>query len=135
MVVVVGAGVVGLACALSLAQRGRAVTVLERHPRPGLGASTRNSGVIHAALYHPPDSLKTRLCVEGRERLYAFAEAHRVPHLRCGKLIVAHAGEESRLEAVRRSAAANGVRVEPVDRAFVAAREPHVSVVAALWSP
>jgi L-2-hydroxyglutarate oxidase LhgO len=111
------------------------VTVLERHPRPGLGASTRNSGVIHAGLYHPPDSLKTRLCVEGRERLYAFAEAHRVPYLRCGKLIVAQAGEESRLEAVRHSAAANGVRVDAVDRAFIAAREPHINAVTALWSP
>lgn len=135
MVVVIGAGVVGLASALAIARRGRAVTVLERHPRPGLGASTRNSGVIHAALYHPPDSLKTRLCIEGRERLYAFAEGHRVPHIRCGKLIVAQAGEEDRLEAVHRSAAANGVRVDAVDRAFVSAREPHVSAAAALWSP
>jgi L-2-hydroxyglutarate oxidase LhgO len=135
MIVVVGAGVTGLSCALSLAQRGRAVTVLERHPRPGLGASTRNSGVVHAGLYHPPDSLKTRLCVEGRERLYAFADAHRVPHVRCGKLIVAGAGEEARLDAVARAAAANGVRVDAVDGAFIAAREPHVAAVAALWSP
>ena len=135
MIVVVGAGVVGLSCALAIARSGRAVTVLERQPRPGLGASTRNSGVIHAGLYHPADSLKTQLCVEGRERLYAFAAANNVPHLRCGKLIVAHPGEEARLEEVRRTAAANGVRVESVDRAFVAAREPHVSAAAALWSP
>ncbi len=135
MIVVIGAGVVGLASALSIARRGLDVTVLERHPRPGLGASTRNSGVIHAGLYHPPASLKTQLCVEGRERLYAFAESHRVPHLRCGKLVIAQAGEEDRLEAVRRSAAANGVTVEAVDRAFVARREPHVSAVAARWSP
>ena len=135
MVVVIGAGVTGLASALALASRGRAVTVLERMPRPGLGASTRNSGVIHAGLYHPADSLKTRLCVEGRERLYAFAEANGVPHVRCGKLIVAQAGEEARLETVARTAAANGVTVEPVDRAFVSKREPHVSAARALWSP
>lgn len=135
MIVVVGAGVVGLACASAIARRGRAVTVLERLPRPGLGASTRNSGVIHAGLYHPADSLKSRLCVEGRERLYAFAETHRVPHLRCGKLIVAQSGEEARLEVVRQTAAANGVRIDAVDREFVTAREPHVSAAAALWSP
>ena len=135
MIVVIGAGVVGLASALAIARRGHPVTVLERNPRPGLGASTRNSGVIHAGLYHPPDSLKTRLCVDGRERLYAFARAHDVPHVRCGKLIVAQTGEEARLEAVARSATANGVRVEPVDRAFVATREPKVTAVAALWSP
>jgi L-2-hydroxyglutarate oxidase LhgO len=135
MVVVIGGGVAGLASALALARRGRAVTVLERLPRPGLGASTRNSGVIHAGLYHPADSLKTRLCVDGRERLYAFAEANGVPYVRCGKLIVAQEGEEARLEAVARTAAANGVGVEPVDRAFLATREPHVSAARALWSP
>ncbi len=135
MIVVVGAGVVGLACARAIARGGRAVTVLERLPRPGLGASTRNSGVIHAGLYHPADSLKTQLCVEGRGRLYAFAGEHRVPHLRCGKLIVAQPGEEARLDVVRQTAASNGVRVEEVDRAFIAAREPHVSATAALWSP
>jgi L-2-hydroxyglutarate oxidase LhgO len=135
MVVVIGAGVAGLASGIAIARRRHAVTVLERHARPGLGASTRNSGVIHAGLYHPPDSLKTRLCVEGRARLYAFAEAHGVPHRRSGKLVVAQAGEEGQLEAVRRTAAANGVEVETVDRAFVAKQEPHVSAAAALWSP
>ncbi len=135
MVVVIGAGVVGLASALAIARRGRAVTILEQYRRPGLGASTRNSGVIHAGLHHPPDSLKTRLCIEGRERLYSFAREHDVPHVKRGKLIVAHAGEEDRLEAVRRSAAANGVVVEAVDRAFITNREPHVSAAAALFSP
>jgi L-2-hydroxyglutarate oxidase LhgO len=135
VVVVIGGGVAGLACGMSLARRGRPVCVIERHPQPGQETSTHNSGVIHAGLYHPPDSLKTRLCHEGRDRLYAFCEAFAVPHLRCGKLIVANAGEEAGVDALLRSAAQNGARLEPVTGAFAREREPHVAAARALWSP
>lgn len=135
MVVVIGAGVVGLASALALTTRGQAVCVLDPHPRPGAEGSSHNSGVVHAGLYYPSGSLKARLCVEGRERLYGFATAHGVPHTRCGKLVVAQAGEGASLDRVGQLATANGVRVELVDRAFVTAREPHVAASAALWSP
>jgi L-2-hydroxyglutarate oxidase LhgO len=135
MVVVIGAGVVGLAIARALTMRGLDVCVLERHPRPGQDTSTHNSGVIHAGLYYPPGSLKARLCVEGRDRLYAYCETHRIPHLRCGKLIVGQEGEEPALERLAANAAASGAKVRPVDRAFVRAREPNIRAVAALWSP
>jgi len=135
VVVVIGAGVVGLASAVSIARRGRRVCLLERHARVGQDTSTHNSGVIHAGLYYPAGSLKARLCVEGRERLYAFCLERSVPHVRCGKLIVAGPGDQDALDRVLRAATANGAAIEPVDRAFVAAREPHVSADAALWSP
>lgn len=135
MIVVIGGGVVGLACAWALVGRGREVCVVERHPRLGQETSTHNSGVLHAGLYHPPDSLKTRLCHEGRERLYAFCREFGVPHLACGKLVVAGAGEERQLDDLWRSAAANGARIEEADAAFVRAREPHVRAARALWSP
>jgi L-2-hydroxyglutarate oxidase LhgO len=141
MIVVVGAGVSGLASARALAKRGRAVCVLDGGARSGQGSSTHNSGVIHAGLYYPAGTLKARLCVEGRDRLYEFCAAHGVPHLRCGKLIVApsHADpdrdDEAALEGVRRTAEAAGARVVPVDAAFVAAREPHVAAARGLWSP
>jgi len=135
MIIVVGAGVVGLSAALSIARRGREVTVLERHPRPGQDTSTHNSGVVHAGLYYPADSLKAALCVEGRERLYDFCRRTHVPHVRCGKLIVAPEGREAELDGLVDRAAANGARLEEVDLAFVRAHEPHVAAARALWSP
>ena len=134
VIVVIGAGVAGLASGLALARRGREVCVIERHPRPGQESSTHNSGVIHAGLYHPPASLKTRLCHDGRRRLYAFCRQFDVPHVACGKLIVASAGEEGALEAVRRSAEANGVTLESLTAADVRRKEPHIACTAALWS-
>jgi L-2-hydroxyglutarate oxidase LhgO len=136
-VVIIGAGVTGLAAARATAQRGLSTCVIERYPRPGLDTSTHNSGVIHAGLYHPTGTLKSRLCVEGSRLLYDFCARHAVPHTRCGKLVVAHDdGELPMLETLRARGTANGVRgLELVDRAFIASREPSVSAVAALWSP
>lgn len=136
-VAVIGAGVSGLASALALAARGASVAVLEREPRAGHGTSTRNSGVIHAGLYYPAGSLKATLCVEGRDRLYAFCAEHDIPHRRCGKLVVAHNEDEiDALEQLKARALGNGVDVEMVDQRFIREREPHVTgAVAALWSP
>src|SRR6266511_1285680 len=136
-VAVIGAGVTGLAAARALASRGYSTCVLERHPRAGLDTSTHNSGVIHAGLYYPADSLKAKLCVEGAGLMYEFCARHDVPHTRCGKLVVAHdESEVSTLERLHKRGIGNGVRgLELVDRAFIAAREPAVTAVAALWSP
>ena len=135
-VAVVGGGVTGLASALALAQRGASVCLLEREPRPGRATSTHNSGVIHAGLYYPTNSLKARLCVEGRDRLFAFCAEHRVPHERCGKLVIAADSHEvAGLETLGDKARENGVRVELVDPDFVRQKEPNVRAVAALWSP
>jgi len=136
-VAVIGAGVTGLASARAIAMRGYSVCVIERHPRPGLDTSTHNSGVIHAGIYYPVDTLKARLCVEGRHLLYEFCAQHGVPHSTCGKLIVAHDdGEYAQLEALKTRGDANGVEgLEIVDRTFIDVREPAVSATAALWSP
>jgi L-2-hydroxyglutarate oxidase LhgO len=135
-VAVIGAGVTGLAAALAVAERGYSVCLLERHPRPGLDTSTHNSGVIHAGIYYPEGTLKARLCVEGRRRLYAFCQDRGVPHRRCGKLIVAGSSDEiPTLEALHGKALANGVEgLDRVPLAVVSAREPAVHAVAALLS-
>ena len=136
-VAVIGAGVIGLACARELAESGSTVCVIERESRPGRGMSTHNSGVIHAGIYYPTGSLKAKLCLDGRERLFAFCKRHGVPSQRCGKLLVAaHQDEIGALETLRARGIANGAAsLEMVDADFVRRREPHVRAVAAVWSP
>jgi len=135
-VAVIGGGVTGLASALALARRGAAVCVLEREGKSGRATSTHNSGVIHAGIYYPQGSLKARLCVEGRDRLYRFCEEHHVPHARCGKLIIA--ADEHELEELDRLLVighANGVStLIRVDSDFIRAKEPNVRAIGALWS-
>jgi L-2-hydroxyglutarate oxidase LhgO len=136
-VAVIGAGVTGLASALAVAAHGRSVCILERHPRPGLDTSTHNSGVIHGGIYYPAGTLKARLCIDGRRRLYEFCREHSVPHARCGKLIVAADGTEiPKLEALYQRGAGNGVEgLQMVDRAFILKREPNIRAAAAIFSP
>jgi L-2-hydroxyglutarate oxidase LhgO len=135
--VVIGAGVVGLAVARALAGAGREVVVLEAEGGIGSGASSRNSEVIHAGIYYPQGSWKARLCVAGRERLYAYAAERGVPHRRCGKLIVAtDAAQEATLQGIQAKAQANGVdNLRLITRAEARALEPEVECTAALLSP
>ena len=135
--VVIGAGVVGLAVGRALALRGLETIVLERANAIGTGTSSRNSEVIHAGIYYASGSLKARLCVAGREQLYAYCESHGVAHRRCGKLIVAtNAAQRAKLSQIQAQAARNGVLdLRELDTAQVRAMEPALSAVAALHSP
>ncbi len=135
--VVIGAGVVGLACARALARAGREVIVLEAAGAIGTETSSRNSEVIHAGIYYPPGSLKADTCVAGRQMLYRYCEEHGVAHRRCGKLIVAAAAEQiATLHKIRAQAEANGVRdLRLLSAAEARAMEPQLHCVAALHSP
>lgn len=135
--IVIGAGVVGLACARALAQRGIETVILERHETFGTETSARNSEVVHAGIYYPTGSLKARLCVAGREAIYQYCAERGIAHRRCGKLIVAtDASQLPKLEALYRQGLANGVE----DLALIGgdeamAMEPNLYCIAAIQSP
>jgi L-2-hydroxyglutarate oxidase LhgO len=135
--VVVGAGVVGLAVARALALAGREVVVLEAAEGIGTGTSSRNSEVIHAGIYYPKGSLKARLCVQGKQALYAYCAERGVPHRRCSKLIVATEDAQlATLADIRAKAAANGVGdLKHLSRLEAQALEPEIECVGALLSP
>lgn len=134
---VIGAGVVGLACARALALRGIETVILERNDAFGGETSARNSEVIHAGLYYPPASLKAALCVAGRRQLYDFCATHGVSHRRCGKLVVAtSAAQEDRLLALQQQGQLNGVEdLRMLSGPEARALEPELQCTAALLSP
>jgi L-2-hydroxyglutarate oxidase LhgO len=136
-ILVVGAGVIGLAIARRLAMAGRSVVVVESAEGIGTQTSSRNSEVIHAGIYYPTGSLKAQLCVAGRAALYDYCQVHHIPFRRCGKLIVA--ADEAELAALARlltTAHANGAaELELIDARSAQAMEPALTTVGALWSP
>lgn len=135
--VVIGAGVVGLAVGRALARAGREVVVVEKAPRIGDETSSRNSEVIHAGIYYDKGSLMARLCVAGKQQLYAYLAERGLPHRRCGKLIVATSADETpKLAAIRARAAANGVDdLTELSAAEAQALEPALACTGALLSP
>lgn len=134
---VIGAGVVGLSVARALAARGREVLILEAATAFGTGISARNSEVIHAGIYYPENSLKARLCVRGRQLLYAYCEERVIPHRRCGKLIVATNDHQTvGLERLATQGRANGVNdLRWLEAQDAKALEPALQCTAALLSP
>ena len=135
--VVIGAGVVGLAVAREMAIAGIETVVLEASNAIGQGTSSRNSEVIHAGIYYPPGSLKARLCVEGKRKLYPYCDSHRVAYKRCGKLIVAtNPAEVPELRRIEERARSNGVDdLVWMDAADAIELEPQLACSAALLSP
>jgi L-2-hydroxyglutarate oxidase LhgO len=134
---IIGAGVVGLAVAARRSRHHKNVFVIEKNEKFGQETSSRNSEVIHAGIYYPPNSLKARLCVEGRQLLYALCEASRIPFRNCGKLIVAtNKAEENFLASIEAKARANGIEnLQYLSGDQVARMESNVKAVSALFSP
>ena len=134
--VVIGAGVVGLAVARALARAGRDVLILESADDFGTGTSSRNSEIIHAGIYYPRGSLKQKLCIQGRDMLYAFCDAYRVPYRRTTKLLIAANEDEiPALRNLRAHAAGSGVHMTMLTAADAVRLEPQLRCAAALHSP
>ena len=135
-VTVVGGGIVGLATAHALAVGHRLrCLVLEAEDRLAFHQTGHNSGVVHSGLYYKPGSLKARLCGEGREAIFRFAEENGIAHERCGKLVVAvEEGELSRLDELERRGRENGlVEIARLDARGLREHEPHAAGIAALF--
>lgn len=137
--VVVGAGIVGLAVARewSIRRPADSVAVLEREAGPAQHQSGHNSGVIHGGIYYQPGSLKARLCVEGARMMYEYCQHNGISHERCGKLIVAVSPDElGRLDDLQARGIANevpGLRRIGADE--IAEIEPNAVGLQALHAP
>jgi L-2-hydroxyglutarate oxidase LhgO len=136
-VLVVGAGVIGLAIARRAALQGHDVTVAEKTGGIANGVSSRNSEVIHGGLYYPTNSLRAHHCVRGRRLLYEFCASHGVGHRKCGKLVVAtNDAELAKVETILAQGQTNGVEgLEIIGGNAARAMEEELACVGALWSP
>ncbi|MGE5418537.1 MAG: NAD(P)/FAD-dependent oxidoreductase [Chloroflexota bacterium] len=135
-ITIIGAGVVGLAIAEEISANHRNVFLIEKHTTFGQETSSRNSEVIHAGIYYPEGSLKSRLCVEGNPMLYEYCRKYDVPFKNCGKLIVATTDEEKQtIAGIQQTAAINGVELLMYEREQIAELEPNIFALKALFSP
>lgn len=136
--IVVGAGIVGLTIAWELRQRGhQKILVIEKESEPAQHSSGRNSGVLHAGIYYPSDSLKAKFCLDGLVKLKAFAQENKIPVNACGKVIVAQSPDHVEdLEKLYQRAQNNGVQIERLDHQQLAEIEPFAKTSKfALYSP
>ena len=136
-VLVIGAGVIGLAVGREAALAGHDVVIAEAAMSIGTGVSSRNSEVIHAGMYYPSGSLRARHCTRGNRLLYDYCATHGVPHRKCGKLIVAtNDAERTKVEALHAQGVANGVEgLELIGGNAARALEPELFCIAAMHSP
>ena len=134
-IIIIGAGVVGLATAKACAEAGKEVVIIEANANIGQGISSRSSEVIHAGLYYPSESLKAKFCVEGNRLLYSYCKQRRIPFKKVGKLVVAQAGQEPQLTALYQQAVKNSVEVEWLSGHQAQQIEPELQCSAAIYSP
>lgn len=136
-IVIIGAGVVGLAIASELAGKSRDVIVFEKNKSFGQETSSRSSEVIHAGLYYQPGSLKAKLCINGNKLLYGFCAKHNIPHKRLGKLVIAtNDSETEKIKKIFDNAVNSGVRgLMFLDTDEIKKLEPQIKASAGFISP
>lgn len=136
-ITITGAGIIGLAIAAELSKEYSDIVVIEKNSSFGQETSSRNSEVIHAGIYYPRDSLKARMCVEGKGLLYTYCTENNIAHKRLGKLIVAvDSNEISRLKNLLKHGLENGVTdLTILSKEEIKKLEPHIRAIAAIYSP
>ncbi|PKN18917.1 MAG: FAD-dependent oxidoreductase [Deltaproteobacteria bacterium HGW-Deltaproteobacteria-6] len=136
-ILIIGAGVVGLAIASELSKTYSGIVVVERHGKFGQETSSRSSEVIHAGIYYEPGSLKSRLCFRGNELLYKICEDHSIPYNNSGKLLIAKEEKSiHKLDNLYRKAIGNRAKnCRMVDEAEIRQIEPNVKAAKAIYFP
>ncbi|MEW6381959.1 MAG: NAD(P)/FAD-dependent oxidoreductase [bacterium] len=136
-ITIIGAGVIGLSIAAELSKSYTDIVVLEKNSGFGQETSSRNSEVIHAGLYYPPDSLKLKLCLEGADYLYETCQKAAIPYKRLGKLITApEVSELEALEKLFKNAQSHGARdLKILTRKEIRRLEPYARGIAGIHSP
>ena len=135
-VTIIGAGVVGLSIAKFCSEQGYSVVVLEQESRAGEGISSRNSGVLHAGIYYPENSLKTKFCISGNELLYEYANDKRINHKRIGKYIIAsHKNDIEKLHKIYNQGIKNLVEVDLLSNRKMKEIYPDLKIEEAIFSP
>ena len=133
---VIGAGVAGLAVAREISSYYSNVVIVEKNNIIGGEVSSRNSEVIHAGLYYKKGSLKHKLMIDGKERIYQFLKDRNIPYRRCGKYIISvNDSETERLQAINSNANACGVKDTFFDTETFKKLYPFIKVNEAMFSP
>ena len=93
--------------------------------------------MLAAGIYYTPGSLKAKLCVDGRQKLYEYCDSHTVPYNRLGKLLVAaHDDQIPKLKEFMAVGKKNGLTdLEWLDADAAHKLEPDLQCVAAIKSP
>ena len=136
-VIIIGAGIVGLAIAHKLSRKCDNILLVEKESSFGRHVSSRNSEVIHSGIYYDPNSLKAKLCIEGNRIMYDFAQEHQIDHKKCGKFIVIPSEQDiDRLEILMQNGIDNGLEgLQMFTAAEVSKREPQIKSAGALYVP
>jgi L-2-hydroxyglutarate oxidase LhgO len=133
---IIGAGVIGLSIAKSCSELGMSVVVLEKDSRAGEGISSRNSGVIHAGIYYPSESLKTKFCLSGNKLLYDYVKAKNINYKKIGKYIIASSkDEQEQLEAIYKKGILNCVSLDFISKDKMKLIYPDLNIKAGIYSP
>lgn len=135
---IIGGGILGMSTAWQLQKKypGKSVVILEKESGPAQHQTGHNSGVIHAGVYYKPGSLKAQFCKAGNVATKAFCNEYGIEYDECGKLLVAtNAQELTRMQALVKRCADNGIDIEVLDQQQLKAREPNITGVGAIFVP
>jgi L-2-hydroxyglutarate oxidase LhgO len=135
--VVIGAGIVGIAASLAFAKGGLKVLLVEKNDSFGTGISSRNSEVIHSGIYYPKNSLKSKFCRRGMELLYEYCKKRGIAYRKIGKLIVqTQSYQEKKLQEIFKNGLENDCNeICLLEKNDLNKFEPEVKGFNAIWSP